>query len=960
VACTANSTNGACRYQFGYGPGTSKGAAGNPVLTGTPNVIPTGKLSPQMQYLQKFLPTPTNDVTGAITSNYVGGTPTGYDNWLWNVRADYVASDKNRIFGLFAAGDRLSVPYNGSSVLQLPYLNTYNAEVAGHFAEVQDSYTITPRLANQLRYGYLYFGGPPISNATMGVTQYEPSAAGINGLPAGQASLDFPYVTFGGSNAPGSWGSNGSSNANPTYTSVSETYEVVDNVFWTKGRHAMSFGFEFQWLETNADSYDTATNQLALPMVVNETASLTASNAGTYINNTGYSYASFLLGAMGSPSVTQQPFALFGMRFHPYAPYVQDDFKATSKLTLNLGLRWDVMPPYQEVLSRWSFLNPAATNPITGSLGALQFAGNWGSDAGVSLNSPTPLNMWYKNVSPRLGFAYALNNKTVIRGSYSIMFTHAGGVGGGSANNGTGNNGFTTTSSWSDSTNGASFYLNSNAAFPTSGGANVAGPNSTFGGAGFTFPTVSGINITAASAGALTGNYVCSGQTTAPCYGRSGIYATASAASYADPYYGSRAPEVHFFNFGVQRELTRAMTLMVNYVGTVGHFLPGNNNLRGKYSDQINPTYLSTVGSANLALAATTANIATVNATTACGNCLPAVPYSQFTAAANLSSTASIGQMLKWMPQYSSVNDTYGVMGANSEYNAVQISLNQRFSKGLSFTVNYTYSKTLDNVGTIRSGWDIPASAFTYNQVAWKADRIDRSRSTTDIPQLLTVFGVYQLPFGKGGIGANNRAVRWGAGGWELSGISPYSSGLPLAIVGSAASPAQNYGQGQVMMDKNPNFHRSPRMNGGWGHGSTSSNLGTRSYILGYISSTGAGLGTSSDTGASGTVACASSVGPFCNTATSTIGDSDRVAPFGLRGQSNFRLNMSLNRTFDISERFKFVFRVDCSNVTNHVTFGNNYQNNQIVVNPTSSTFGTVTGASGDSRAFQFQGRVKF
>jgi hypothetical protein len=75
---------------------------------------------------------------------------------------------------------------------------------------------------------------------------------------------------------------------------------------------------------------------------------------------------------------------------------------------------------------------------------------------------------------------------------------------------------------------------------------------------------------------------------------------------------------------------------------------------------------------------------------------------------------------------------------------------------------------------------------------------------------------------------------------------------------------------------------------------------------------------------------------------------------------SNFRLTMSLNRSFDITNRTKLVFRVDCNNVTNHVTFGNNFQNNQIGVNPTSATFGTVGGATNDSRSFQFQGRLKF
>jgi hypothetical protein len=153
------------------------------------------------------------------------------------------------------------------------------------------------------------------------------------------------------------------------------------------------------------------------------------------------------------------------------------------------------------------------------------------------------------------------------------------------------------------------------------------------------------------------------------------------------------------------------------------------------------------------------------------------------------------------------------------------------------------------------------------------------------------------------------------AGGWELSGISQFSSGLPLAIIGTADSPAQNFGQGQVMMDLNPNFHGSPRINGKWGSASTASNLGTLPYITGYLNgSTTAGMGAATlntlNTGTS-TIACASSVGPFCNTQRNTIGDSDRVAPYGLRAQDNFRLTMSLNRTFDITNRAKLVFRVD-------------------------------------------------
>jgi hypothetical protein len=90
------------------------------------------------------------------------------------------------------------------------------------------------------------------------------------------------------------------------------------------------------------------------------------------------------------------------------------------------------------------------------------------------------------------------------------------------------------------------------------------------------------------------------------------------------------------------------------------------------------------------------------------------------------------------------------------------------------------------------------------------------------------------------------------------------------------------------------------------------------------------------------------------------IGDLPRIAPYGLRGPGVYRLTSALRRTFDITERAKFIFGVDCQNVTNTVTFGNNAANNQIQTNINSSTFGTLNFASADARAFQFSGRFTF
>ncbi len=143
------------------------------------------------------------------------------------------------------------------------------------------------------------------------------------------------------------------------------------------------------------------------------------------------------------------------------------------------------------------------------------------------------------------------------------------------------------------------------------------------------------------------------------------------------------------------------------------------------------------------------------------------------------------------------------------------------------------------------------------------------------------------------------------------------------------------------MPDANPNFiGGNPRQGGGWGDGVTAATLGTKSYLTGALSSASPGTGA-------GGVPCAASTGPYCNSGTFMISNLTRIAPYGLHGPSMNRLTSALRSTFDITERAKFVFGVDCQNVTNTVTFGSNASNNTIPVNVNNSaTFGTLNFAS--------------
>lgn len=143
-----------------------------------------------------------------------------------------------------------------------------------------------------------------------------------------------------------------------------------------------------------------------------------------------------------------QPFTQLGARFKALSPSVDDNWRVNSKLTLNLGLRWDILTPYHEVQNRWSFVNLNETNPATGTPGAMQFAGN----GSYSCHCTTPVKMYWGNLGPRLGLAYSLNDKTVLRAAYSTMYSHSGGVGGvQGANYGSGQTGLTGSASFPSS-----------------------------------------------------------------------------------------------------------------------------------------------------------------------------------------------------------------------------------------------------------------------------------------------------------------------------------------------------------------------------------------------------------------------------------------------------------------------------------------------------------------------------
>ena len=128
------------------------------------------------------------------------------------------------------------------------------------------------------------------------------------------------------------------------YNEAQNTVDIQNNVLWTKGRHNVTFGFQWQTLQDNENI--PLWTQAGFTFSTTETANFNWSGS---LSTTGLAYASFLLGMVDGSTVTQNAVAETGGRYKTYAWYVQDDFKVSSRLTLNLGLRWNIWSPFTEV-----------------------------------------------------------------------------------------------------------------------------------------------------------------------------------------------------------------------------------------------------------------------------------------------------------------------------------------------------------------------------------------------------------------------------------------------------------------------------------------------------------------------------------------------------------------------------------------------------------------------------------
>lgn len=942
------------------------------LLNGIPtyNVIPSAEFSTISLALQAALPAPTSNST---FNNYLASLPLANNDYDVDVKIDYTINARNK-FSLTGLGGNVgyagSPDYNGNyTQLPIPYASGFYTNQKTTTGILKYTYIASQTLINSLSYGYTRNWGEnfPLTAGKSFTTPYaavdsfikgqgvsipdtmpnvaacnggeNSCAAGITNLPPGNATTDMPNINISNSNSLANWNSSPSSGPSAT-----NAFTAIDNLTWIKNRHNITFGAQAQWLETNGGSYGGYSSPPTL----------------TYQSqDSGYSYASFLIGVVYSYSVKTQSIQDVGARYRPLSPYIQDNWQISPKLTLNLGFRYDYLQPYHEVHDRIAFLNPTTINPIVGVPGVLEFAGfpninnyrpyaagstivtaqqQFNNFAPYSCHCTTPVHPYNNNWQPRIGFAYAYNPTLVFSGSFGLALTHSGGVGGGSgATQATGNNGeFSATSSASQTNTSAppAFYITT-AYAPTAqpGTALIAPPTQ---GTEGTSPTgVLGPQIPCVAAGtcnpftslppwtqpstavnplSTTGNYDFTAfwpdhLNDAGC--NSNItFCTPGGVNFADPYYGGRGPQFISYSFGFQKQINKKAVFSANYAGTQTHFLAGGSG-RGFAQNTFSPDYDQSFS--------TNTSVAGFYGT--------APPYPLFTGP-----SATVENSLRPFPQFGGFTDIWSSTG-NANYNSLQLSVVQRPWHNLSGLLNYTRAKEIDDTGSHRTQFPVTNVDGNF-PTPLSANRVDRAIGSSNQTNSINLAWNYTLPIGRGqAFFATNRIAGMIGGGWEVNGIYKYRDGYPLQInVGGQQCESGTYGgQGTCMPDYNPSFDkRQARINGRWGRG-PGSNASTYNLIQ-YLNPNAFECPDAPSNDIYRTCNADENTGPLGGTGPYTqtykLGNLARSAPDGLTGPGWWDVDLGIRRTFNVREtatlHLTFQVEADVTNSTNSTFFNFN------------------------------------
>ena len=587
------------------------------------NIIPTSRFDPSSVKVLNLIPTPTN---ANQTNNWVEACATPNNQQTPTIKVDQILPDNSK----------LSFYFNKLTTNQLTTQNCMPYPVAvvrvqaiyGTVPRLNYDKSITPTILLHAGVGYQRFHNP--DSSPQQVLGYDAvGQLGIKGSATNPAG--FPELIFNGSGEQ----TLGPTNANSYFDG---TFTASSTGTWVHGNHTSKLGGEWRlasWTDRNSRGaqgvYQFQPNETADPYLNN--ASITGNGVS---GSTGNAFASFLLGQVDTATVNsiQDP----QLRRQAWGLFIQDTWKVTSKLTLDYGLRWDIQGWGHEIHYRWTEFGPTVPNPVTGNLGAILYSGYGAGRCNCLFSKTYPYS-----IAPRLGAAYQLDSKTVLRAGAGVTYAPI-----------------------------ATFAYVTNATLLGVGYNGINFPSPSFG-----LPT------TNLSSGL---SYNPSLLTTASL--NPGLYSAASGAPSSAPFYidpnAGRAPRILQWSIGVQRQVTRDFVVEANYVGNRGAWL--NNSTFDGGLNTVNPSTFAKYGIDPTTVAGQNTLAATLGSALGKASGVP-LPYPTFP------TSQTVLQALLPFPQNSNKETIYGAPLGDSWYNSLQVKATKRYSAGLSLQSAFTWSK---------------------------------------------------------------------------------------------------------------------------------------------------------------------------------------------------------------------------------------------------------------------------
>jgi len=709
-----------------YGPD-----AGQPIAyNNQKNVINPAYADPVAANFMSFLPQPTN---GNVANNYFvphsgQGSLTNSENVYFG-RADFNLGNKDHLYYTYW-WQYAGVNTQSDLPIELSTASPANPENAP-IQRLNWEHTFSPVFTNHLTLGYL--------NRNEGYYALN-GKANLSRVPGVADNTFNPqmnisgYSTLGNSGVPDS----------KLDVTTRGTYALNEVATYVLGRHTFKGGFEWRLAGT---SIHLGTNQ-------GGTFGFDASTTGN-VNCAagacpGDAMASFYLGAVSNANVSFYNVKAEYPRQPAWAAHGGDSWRLTQKLTLNYSLRWDYIAPFKEKYDNLSFLDPLGGNPgaVTSDgtelAGRLAFAGNkWGA---ASYGADFPEKPYKSALAPRVGFAYTVDSKTVVRAGYGIYY-------------------------------GQAFYPG------WDGGMSLEGFNKT-------------VNINQVQNGpnAIPVIYLQTGlspnQVGDTQHISSDFENGQSPAKYR-PLDGNKRPYSQQWNLTLERELPDHFFVAASYVGTRGVHLPS----------AMSP--LNVINPLNPGVAAIGADLA-ADYNTADGPATFAkygvpIPYvgwdSQLNAANGSACSATIAQALSPYPQYCGVIQGQNEYHATSSYNSFQARLERHLTNGLyalgSLTIAKLYTDASDTTQstndtyTGNQGNNGQFSPFNLFPRAWAI-------AADNVPVTGQIAVVYELPFGQGKQWLNSGgASNYLIGGWQVSPLWRYEYGTPFSFYASSCKTSQ-------------------------------------------------------------------------------------------------------------------------------------------------------------------------